>query len=47
MLQGGLMGYVAGLAYPGFEWQFFAVVIANAVFTIGYGDAPAMGTSDE
>lgn len=37
MLQGGLIGVVAGWAYPDWEWQFFAILLANALLTVGYG----------
>ena len=39
MLQGGLMGYVAGQAFPGWGWEFFAVLLANSVLTASYGTA--------
>lgn len=28
--QGGLMGIMSHMAYPNFEWQFFAAVFINA-----------------
>ena len=36
-LQGGLVGVVTGWAYPLASWEFFAIVLANAVLTNGYG----------
>jgi hypothetical protein len=39
MLQGGLVGVLAGWAFPGWGWEFFAVVLANAVLTVTYGTA--------
>ena len=39
ILQGGLMGIVAGLAFPDLQWQFFAILLANAVLTVAYGTA--------
>ena len=36
-LQGGLIGYLAGEVFPGFTWEFWAVVGANAVLTNLYG----------
>jgi len=39
MLQGGLMGFVAGQAFPGWGWEFFAVLLANSVLTASYGTA--------
>lgn len=35
--QGGLMGLVAGQAFPGFVWQFWVILIANAFLTVSYG----------
>lgn len=42
MLQGGLMGAVAGWAFPGWGWEFFAILIVNGAFVVSYGDARAM-----
>lgn len=41
ILQGGLVGYVAGQAFPGNDivgvsWEFLAVACANAVLTVAY-----------
>lgn len=35
-IQGGLVGMVAGAAYHG-QWQFWAIIVANAVLTVTYG----------
>lgn len=35
--QGGLMGLVAGQAFPGFVWQFWVILIANSFLTVSYG----------
>lgn len=37
ILQGGVFGIVAGNLYPNWEWQFFAILLANSVLTVGYG----------
>lgn len=37
MAQGALVGFVAGLAFPGFGWEFFAAIIANSALTVAYG----------
>ena len=39
ILQGAMFGVVAGWAFPGWTWEFFALVIANAVFIVAYGVA--------
>ena len=39
ILQGGLMGIVAGLAFPDLQWQFWAICLVNAVLTVAYGTA--------
>jgi len=39
ILQGGLVGFIAEQAFPGWEWEFFAVLLANAVLTVTYGTA--------
>ena len=39
IVQGGLVGYTAGQAFPGWGWEFFAVLLANAVITVAYGTA--------
>jgi hypothetical protein len=36
ILQGGLVGYLAGLAFPDLTWQFWAICLANAVLTVAY-----------
>jgi hypothetical protein len=36
-VQGGLMGYVAGIAYPAWSWEFLLVLIANATLVTWYG----------
>lgn len=37
MIQGGLIGYLDGQAFPDYGWQFFAAIIANSVLTVVYG----------
>ena len=37
MLQGGLVGMIAGWSYPAAEWQFWAIIIANSILTAAYG----------
>lgn len=37
IFQGFLVGFLAGNVYPNFEWQFFAIIVANAVLTVSYG----------
>jgi hypothetical protein len=39
ILQCGLAGIVAVLAFPDLQWQFFAICIVNAVLTVAYGTA--------
>lgn len=38
-LQSGMMGFVAGEAFPGFVWQFWAILIANTLLTMLYSAA--------
>jgi hypothetical protein len=42
ILQCGLVGFMAGVIYPNYEWQFWAVIAANAVFVTAYGTFRAM-----
>ncbi len=37
MIQGGLVGMIAGMAYPNSTWEFWAVIVANSVLTVAYG----------
>jgi len=37
IVQGGLVGYTAGQAFPGGGWEFWAICLANAVLTVAYG----------
>lgn len=37
VLQGGLVGMLAGYIYPDWTWDFYAIIIANTVLTLGYG----------
>ena len=37
ILQCGLMGIVAGLAFPDLQWQFWVICLVNAVLTVAYG----------
>ena len=39
MIQGGLMGYVAGLAFPDYQIGFWLTVLANAILVVAYGIA--------
>jgi hypothetical protein len=36
ILQGALVGYTAGQAFPGWGWEFWAICLANAVLTVRY-----------
>lgn len=42
ILQGALIGVVAGWAYPDWGWEFFAICAANAVLTVSYAIARKM-----
>ena len=42
ILQGGLIGAVAGWVYPNWGWEFFAICVANAVLTVAYGTSKKM-----
>ena len=44
MLQGALFGFVAGVAFPGFTWPFWAAVMANMVLVVAYGVARSYET---
>ena len=37
VVQGGLVGFVAGLAFPGWGLEYWATVIINAFLVIMYG----------
>lgn len=37
ILQGGLMGIIAGRVFPGMSFEFFAVLIVNAILVALYG----------
>jgi hypothetical protein len=36
-IQAVIFGFTAGIAFPEFVWQFWALLVANAVVTIAYG----------
>jgi hypothetical protein len=40
-IQGGLVGMIAGAAYPEYTWEFWAVLLVNAVLTTMYGELKA------
>jgi hypothetical protein len=42
ILQGGLVGVVAGWAFPDWGWEFWAICVANAVLTVSYAIAVKM-----
>jgi hypothetical protein len=35
--QGALIGYVAGLAFPDWGWQFWVILLVNAQLMFYYG----------
>lgn len=37
MIQGGLVGFMAGQAFPDHGWQFWAAIVVNATLTALYG----------
>lgn len=37
VIQGGLVGMIAGLAYPNHTWEFWATIVANSILTAVYG----------
>lgn len=37
MIQGGLVGFMAGQAFPDYSWQFWAAIGVNGVLTALYG----------
>jgi hypothetical protein len=37
ILQGALVGWLAGTAFPGLPIEFWLVLIANSVTTVAYG----------
>lgn len=44
MLQGALFGFVAGQAFPGLTWPFWAALIANSMLVVAYGVARSYET---
>lgn len=41
LVQGGLMGLVAGWVFPDWDWPFFAIIVANAILVVAYGKTKA------
>ena len=39
IVQGALMGYVAGVAFPDYQTGFWLTVLANATLVVAYGVA--------
>jgi hypothetical protein len=39
IIQGGLMGYIAGLAFPDYQIGFWLTVLANSTLVVAYGIA--------
>lgn len=37
MIQGALVGFMAGQAFPDHGWQFWLAIIVNAILTAMYG----------
>ena len=37
MIQGGLVGFMAGQTFPDHGWQFWLAIIVNAILTALYG----------
>ena len=44
MLQGALFGFVAGVAFPGLTWPFWAALAANSMLVVAHGVARSYET---
>ena len=39
LIQGGLMGYVAGMAFPDYQLGFWLTILTNSTLVVAYGVA--------